>query len=831
MKKLVFGFFVILAISLLFISCGDGSGDLGTETVASIEITNAPTRTSYYTGESFDASGMVLVATYLDGTVAEVDDYVVEKCGDLTPEIKAVHIYYGGRVASVFVNVSEIELAGVKDVRRAKAGETFFVDSVFVGKTEGGFIVKGVDDDSLALVFGACPDAEIGSSLRFVAATQSDKSLLVQADCSFIVGATAQVSVPANVQNTVAKWSKMKSSFVTDSVTFKSGTMVKLYGERFYIVKSGEDYVVHMNESALSSADVKTDGTRVVKIVCNDAVKKILEAKVQTAQLPGKGFSGEIYGVLMGYDAESYAISVPDQSWLVLDESLTENQKIVREVAYAYYYKGSYIHYDQYGTRRNINPSPELATCDNRIHLDCSSYVNAVYYEAFGENIMPFSTTERTPQTGVYTNYAEEFLGVNSDVVGYWDLTTLTDAQKEEFLEFVKATLEVGDVIVNRRSSNTGHAIIYVGNGYFLHSTGSSYEYTENPEDAFDRGESNGTVSLLSYKKVLEDSSSSRYILASNNSRIAILRPLNRALTKTENTEARMKLSGLSVSKTAGFGPYSAVKVGDVILYTVTLENHGKSELSGLYLSDTIPEGTRFVASSPNAVFDNGVLHWSGNLPAGAVACVSYIVEVTAAEGSVIASEIADINGLKINPVYHTVSGFTSESEEAFLTLARSIAEESKSYDDPLLLINELYHELLGADFFSADSAMAILDELIDSTNKCLNKESALYATVNDSLWGGYQLRSGYRTDNRRTRLVTERNLSVGDVIIAEYGDETAGKSKLTVYVYLGDGKLLTVSTESNTASIIEIADDEYKNELVALIAYDRFAVVRPSQK
>ena len=830
MKRALTLFFLILAISIsmFIVSCGGGDGSLGTETVDSVSITTLPTRTAYYTGEVFDTAGMVVTVTYPDGATAEVTDYSVEKIGSLTPDVKAVHIYYGGKAASVALSVSDIELTSVTDARRTSAGTEIFVDAVFVGKNSGGFAVKGVEDDSLALVSGTAPVVEIGARVRFLATVQSDKSLLLASEPGFVTSFdTPETDVPESVQNSVAKWSKMQSSFVTSSVTFKPGTMVKLYGERFYIVKSGSDYVVHMNDGAASLADIKTDGTRVVKIEANDAVKALLDSKIQTSKMPGKSFSGEIYAVILGYDSDSFDISIVDPSWLALKDVLTENQKTVKAVAYAYYYKGAYIHYDQYGTRRNINPSPELATATNRIHLDCSSYVNAIYYEAFGENIMPYPTTERSPQTGVLTNYAEEFVGINSDIVGYWDLSTLTtDEEKEAFVEYVKSVLEVGDVIINRRTSDTGHAIIYVGDGYFLHSTGSSYEYTDNPADAFDRGEAGGTISLLSYKSVLENKDSSRYILASNNNRIAILRPLNRTLTKTENTEARMKLSGLSVEKNANLGPYSAVKVGEVILYTVTLKNNGKETLSNLYFSDTIPEGTVFVAASTGVVLEEGVLHWSGDLPAGASTSISFVLKVTAPVGSLISSDTADINGLKINPISHTVSGFTAESEADFITLAESIAEAEKSYDDPIQLINELY-----PDFFDGASAISILDELIDSANKCLNKESVLIKSANASLWGGYSVRTSMRTDNVRTRLVTENNLSVGDVIVCEYGDETAGEAKTTVFVYLGEGRLLTVSTELKTAAIIEIAKDPYKNELLTLIAYDRFVVIRPSQK
>lgn len=67
-----------------------------------------------------------------------------------------------------------------------------------------------------------------------------------------------------------------------------------------------------------------------------------------------------------------------------VSEELTENQKIVKEVAYAYFRKGTKIHYDQATktARRQIYASPEEPSAQRRVYLDCSGYANAIYYEA-----------------------------------------------------------------------------------------------------------------------------------------------------------------------------------------------------------------------------------------------------------------------------------------------------------------------------------------------------------------------------------------------------------------------------------------------------------------
>ena len=96
---------------------------------------------------------------------------------------------------------------------------------------------------------------------------------------------------------------------------------------------------------------------------------------------------------------------------------LTENMEIIKEIAYAYRRQGTQIEYDQSNSRRHISPSPEDATAQHMIYLDCSSYVNAVYLEAFGVGIR---STGITANTGTLDSYAKERVGTD-EVVGYWE--------------------------------------------------------------------------------------------------------------------------------------------------------------------------------------------------------------------------------------------------------------------------------------------------------------------------------------------------------------------------------------------------------------------------
>ncbi len=72
----------------------------------SIAVTTAPAKTQYNVGEPFDPAGMVVSATYADGTVKAVADYTVTPDGALNIENEFVTVSYGGCTAQTPVTVT-----------------------------------------------------------------------------------------------------------------------------------------------------------------------------------------------------------------------------------------------------------------------------------------------------------------------------------------------------------------------------------------------------------------------------------------------------------------------------------------------------------------------------------------------------------------------------------------------------------------------------------------------------------------------------------------------------------------------------------------------------
>ena len=50
------------------------------KTLQSIAITTPPTKTTYVERETFNPTGMVVKATYSDGTTATISDYIIQHC-------------------------------------------------------------------------------------------------------------------------------------------------------------------------------------------------------------------------------------------------------------------------------------------------------------------------------------------------------------------------------------------------------------------------------------------------------------------------------------------------------------------------------------------------------------------------------------------------------------------------------------------------------------------------------------------------------------------------------------------------------------------------------
>lgn len=535
------------------------------------------------------------------------------------------------------------------------------------------------------------------------------------------------------------------------------------------------------------------------------------------------------------------------------EDAVYTQQDVIKEVANAYLRQATQINYNQTLSRRNIDVSPEEATSQHLVYLDCSSFVNAVYKEAFGVNIIPDSAvngstlTITSPQTNRFRIYAEENLE-NSDVLGIWYSKDYeTASEKQAILDQIKNMLQVGDVINYRRKSNTGHAILYLGDGKIIHSIGDDFSPVIKDSapwetyDGEDKKEHDGSVQLMTVEDAFETPSSDRYLMGSQIENVSLFRPLNRNLTVTEKTHKRMLIKGLNVEKTASKGVNTGLIKGDEITYTLTIENNRDLGYKDVEVKDVLDANLTFVSGSEGVSNNGQNITAKITVKAGETVNVSWTAKVKgeAVSGAVISSSQTTIGGMKLPTIKHSVSGYTQAQLNLVSQKAKEYASQSKRYDNPIGLVKEIYKEALNVNLFDAyDSVYSVLDALLDDENKTVNVQNDVYKMVAPDIYGGFSMQKLYQESNYLVRLITTQNLSVGDVIIAEkdYVEADNTVTQQAVYVYVGGNELVAIDTNQtsftkNKARLVTMAESrkDYKNVLVSVYAFNRYAVIRPS--
>ena len=240
------------------------------------------------------------------------------------------------------------------------------------------------------------------------------------------------------------------------------------------------------------------------------------------------------------------------------------------EVANAYFNRGNNIQYDQRCMDRNLitTPrrdkyvSPETATSQKTVFLDCSSFINIVFWETFGYEI-PFELTWHMvdyfePRVFLYERTYEE-----------------TPEEIDEIKNKIKTTLQAGDVMTYDRFSGSGHTLLYLGDGKFMHCTPNgrpnSYDYGEKKSREYEDG---GLFIINRDEAIDKNIFESKTI-----KRIAIERPLDVMGEPTAKTMARLTtakdlICGVEVSHAGG---HHASK-GEKITYSVIVHNNGKED-------------------------------------------------------------------------------------------------------------------------------------------------------------------------------------------------------------------------------------------------------------
>lgn len=569
----------------------------------------------------------------------------------------------------------------------------------------------------------------------------------------------------------------------------------------------------------------------------------------------------------------------------------TNEQIAIQDVAYAFYYRGESLQYDDYsmtdntakyddGTiitrkrRSQYTHYPEEATPQDIQYTVCAEYVANVFYEAFSDGKGNPYEIKNAKGNVAWDSDSMVRLADSSNSAWYNPNLAVfyakgTDGEiaskKEEYKELLEKKLEPGDVIAYRSSGNWGHVLLYLGEDIIINASsisnklrGGSYNYTKK-QDVLDK---KGTVGIVSLKDdVLNYTDQfSKYIFSNDIICLAVLRPLNEIKSNptqesdfriSDKTLKRMKHSKLVRTKTASIDKYDNINIRDEITYYITIENKSETEdYENIVITDAIPENTELISLTEQGKNENGQLIWNVNLPKGEKKIISYTVKVKDDKsllGKTIVSDSCIVDGLKLNKIETFINNKLIDTE-AFREDANNLV--GKEFQNTSAMLNNIYPKFT---FPEAEEALAIFYDNKKVTafgtsygHKNENGERQAYILKNkentdnsneelsdmyvDGLFGGvYTIteKEPVTIDGRNTNY-TFSTFSVGDIVVL-YDDDYQTDSFV-----VGEKNMYLYIGENNFITVkdgkVILLDDTTSEKVVdSLIGQNCFIVLRPS--
>ncbi len=491
---------------------------------------------------------------------------------------------------------------------------------------------------------------------------------------------------------------------------------------------------------------------------------------------------------------------------------LNEKQQIIVATAKYYLLRGDWLQYDDtflcYNSTEIGNESrwqyathaPEEYTEDMTGFINCAAFTHDIYWTVFG-NKLP---------GGMYTTANYEANASKNNMLVYSFKRTAGQAHTEEEIETVSnaflSSLQAGDIMVIRRGTSSGHAMLYIGNGTFIHSSGSSYNYsgsygveTYEPTIRFHKV----------YDYFLRETSTNGYLFGSKVTGLYVVRPLQNSTwnnySATEASQNRVNnLQGIVAQKITSVKENVSVNRGDQITYTISIFNTNQNAVT-LNVSDYAPANTTLVSADAKAVISGNDLAWVVNVGARETVELTFTVKVNAdaKDGAVIANDGAMVGGVSFK-TYKTVvkNTLTAEEQQALINAFNELKSEGTTLTG-LALVNEIYRRALGVDtIFESVDVSYVMENSTDGVFTPeglgpLNNGKQAHKTNNGSkynqllagsIYGGRGLASA-PNEGIRTRLGTQEHLVVGDIFIGRTSSSTV------MYIYLGGDTFVSLST------------------------------------
>ncbi|MBQ7624793.1 MAG: C40 family peptidase [Clostridia bacterium] len=515
-----------------------------------------------------------------------------------------------------------------------------------------------------------------------------------------------------------------------------------------------------------------------------------------------------------------FGYSYPDARFS--GETYPDNFDVLLSSALAYRLRGRYAQYDQMTTervksnfaRRRVSPPanrPEAATPQNKLYIDCSSFVYSAILDAFD-----FSLGANRSKTLTFNDLANENLLIPYEWNGNADGALSPSAA----ISLLLSTIKPGDVLSYSNADNSeGHTMLYIGNGQFIHCTGASsfggggadYDFTGR----YDKQEIPSPV-IFDNIDVLIKTYESRYLFdPASDITVRLLRPVYANLTPSARAVSRMNdLSGVLVYKESTAPRGVTVNPGGDVTFTVVMRNYSDAPKT-VSITEELPAGVSY---------KTGVGTFERTLAPGETKSVSYTVTVAddVPLGTVLSVQSSAFS-VPLNVTEIRVGKTLTASQQNGVTaaleglsaadgfeLASLYYSAEHSYELPFSSVSDLFTKVFDSDVYNSKPYVQIKTGSTDT----------LKMLVTD-VYGGQSLYKA--TDPSRPGYISDFNFIPGDILVT-YDDETGANA--SVYVVTGDNNFATVNGGVYT---VTASSSDREMLLETLMGRFAFILVRPS--
>lgn len=338
-------------------------------TVESLEIKTPPAKTEYKEGENFDATGMVIEATYKDGTTKQVNDYTLENAYNLKADQTEVTILYGEKTIKQNIIVIpnpliEIKVTKEPDKTRYVVGQNF---------NKIGMIVTGIyQDESTHEIVEYT--VENGTNL-----TKQQESVTIEYKGKTT---TQAITVEEKMITSISidgEPSKLTYIQNTEVLDLSGGNLKILYNDESY-----ENIPLTSEEVSVTGFDNKTIGSKTITITYKTKTTQLEVQIVETDKAENSNFN-DIKCTVEKVQAYYYKED-SKKDYTLINIIVDEFTRSLKNDKVEYYY---YLSSNK--DEQNINEwvkIPKGQSLNNKLQFTIDSRQISNYNELSNENVL-----------------------------------------------------------------------------------------------------------------------------------------------------------------------------------------------------------------------------------------------------------------------------------------------------------------------------------------------------------------------------------------------------------------------------------------------------------